>query len=160
VLGLSLPLPTTTLGVESVHDRLHVTFPEMIDDHTPPDRPVMTARINPLIAKLLPRLASNHDGEVVATARAIGRLLRADGLDLHDLATAIAPPSVPRLGSSRRHCRAPECRTMARECLRHTSLLRPREYEFLLDISRYQTLTPKQAQWLADIHQRVTGVAA
>jgi hypothetical protein len=32
------------------------------------------------LAKLLPRLASEHDGEVVATARAIGRTLAAVGL--------------------------------------------------------------------------------
>jgi hypothetical protein len=116
--------------------------------------------INSTIGKLLPRLASNHDGTVVATARAIERLLRADGMDLHDSVVAIIPPSVPRLLSSRRHCRTPDCRTMARECLRHTSLLRQREYEFLLDINRFQMLTLKQALWLDDGHQRVAGVAA
>jgi hypothetical protein len=34
----------------------------------------MTALVNDKVAKLLPRLASNHDGEVVATARAIEKL--------------------------------------------------------------------------------------
>ncbi len=42
------------------------------------------------IAKLIPRLASDHDGEVVATVRAIRRVLEADGLDLHDLAARLA----------------------------------------------------------------------
>ena len=75
-------------------------------------------------------------------------------------AAAIAPPSVPRLVSTRRHCRTPDWRTMARECLQHTSLLRTREFDFLTDIARYRALTPKQAQWLGDIYQRVMGVAA
>jgi hypothetical protein len=41
--------------------------------------------IPPLAQKLIPRLASNHDGEVIATARALIRVLKADGFDLHDL---------------------------------------------------------------------------
>ncbi|KQP77430.1 hypothetical protein [Methylobacterium sp. 37f] len=44
------------------------------------------------LAKLLPHLASEHDGEVVATARAIGRTLTVAGLDWHDLAGAIQAP--------------------------------------------------------------------
>lgn len=41
------------------------------------------------LAKLIPRLASDQDGEVVATARAIERTLKADGSDLHGLADAV-----------------------------------------------------------------------
>jgi hypothetical protein len=41
------------------------------------------------IAKLLPRLASTHDGEVVATARAIERVLKSSGSDWHDLTTLL-----------------------------------------------------------------------
>ena len=41
------------------------------------------------LAKLLPRLGSEHDGEVVATVRAIDRTLTAAGLDWHSLAAAI-----------------------------------------------------------------------
>lgn len=41
------------------------------------------------LVKLLPRLASEHDGEVVATARAIGRTLAAAGMDWHALAAAV-----------------------------------------------------------------------
>jgi len=41
------------------------------------------------LAKLLPLLASDKDGEVVATARAIDRTLRAAGLDLHALAARL-----------------------------------------------------------------------
>jgi len=42
------------------------------------------------VARLLPRLASDHDGEVAATAAAISRTLKAAGHDLHDLAAHIA----------------------------------------------------------------------
>src|SRR3712207_1633638 len=41
------------------------------------------------LVKLLPRLATEQDGEVVATVRAIGRTLRSAGLDFHVLANAL-----------------------------------------------------------------------
>ena len=47
------------------------------------------APISPKLARLIPRLASEHDGEVVATVRAIARTLKAAGQDFHDLANAI-----------------------------------------------------------------------
>jgi hypothetical protein len=43
------------------------------------------------LEKLIPLLASNHDGEVVATARAIGSALASEGFDLHDLAGSLVP---------------------------------------------------------------------
>ncbi len=43
------------------------------------------------LEKLIPLLASNHDGEVIATARAIGSALAAEGFDLHDLAGSLVP---------------------------------------------------------------------
>jgi hypothetical protein len=36
-------------------------------------------------------LASNHDGEVLATVRAIRRILASSGADLHDLCIRLAP---------------------------------------------------------------------
>lgn len=42
---------------------------------------------------LVPVLASPHDGEVVGTARAIGRVLDSAGLGFHDLAAAIPTES-------------------------------------------------------------------
>lgn len=41
------------------------------------------------IAKLIPRLGSTFDGEVVATARAIERTLKATGQDWHDVARVV-----------------------------------------------------------------------
>jgi hypothetical protein len=58
----------------------------------------MTARppLPEIVAKLIPRLASPYDGEVVATARAVSRALQSAGCDWHDLAkTAAIPPPPP-----------------------------------------------------------------
>lgn len=43
------------------------------------------------IHKLIPRLGSDHDGEIIATVRAIRAALQAQGCDLHDLVRAIDP---------------------------------------------------------------------
>ncbi|MFP5078629.1 hypothetical protein ACLE20_15090 [Rhizobium sp. YIM 134829] len=43
------------------------------------------------LGKLFPRLASDHDGEVVATARAIIRTLTAAGSSLHEVAAEMQP---------------------------------------------------------------------
>jgi hypothetical protein len=51
------------------------------------------------LSKLVPRLASPFPGEAAATAAAIERTLRANGLDIHDLNAALglsAPPSRPQ----------------------------------------------------------------
>src|SRR5271154_5208890 len=52
----------------------------------------MSPSLPPNIAKLTPRLASQYDGEVVATARAIERTLKTAGLDWHDLVSRIGLP--------------------------------------------------------------------
>ncbi len=54
----------------------------------------MTALVTiaPKLTKLIPLLDSDKDGEVVATARAIGRALKQAGADFHDLAAALAAP--------------------------------------------------------------------
>lgn len=60
----------------------------------------MSALSHPVItkiAKLIPRLASDHDGEVVATARAMMRALRSAGHDLHDLVTTLEQPGGERI---------------------------------------------------------------
>jgi len=45
------------------------------------------------LGKLIPRLASDHDGEITATVAAIGRTLATARLDWHDLAQRVAQPS-------------------------------------------------------------------
>src|SRR5262245_1455965 len=56
----------------------------------------MTDSLAPIADKLKPLvrlLASDRDGEVVATARAIGRLLKSAKLDFHALADSVGQPS-------------------------------------------------------------------
>jgi hypothetical protein len=50
----------------------------------------------PVLARLIPRLGSPFDHEVLATARAIERTLKSQKLDWHDVAAAVtaqAPPT-------------------------------------------------------------------
>ena len=49
----------------------------------------MTPKLSSRLSKLIPRLASDSEGEVLATVRAIRVSLQAEGLDLHDLATCV-----------------------------------------------------------------------
>lgn len=54
------------------------------------------------IQKLIPRLGTDADGEIIATVRAIGRALKSHKRDWHDLAavlTAEAPQSNRQAGS-------------------------------------------------------------
>lgn len=50
----------------------------------------LLAIVAPRISKLIPRLASDSAGEVIATVNAIRRTLTTAGLDLHDLAECIS----------------------------------------------------------------------
>jgi hypothetical protein len=47
------------------------------------------------LADLLPRLASDSPGEIVATAAAAGRVLAAQGYDSHDMCALIASRETP-----------------------------------------------------------------
>jgi len=47
----------------------------------------------PKLAKLLPLLSSDQDGEVIAAARAISRALASVGADWHDLVKVLTEPA-------------------------------------------------------------------
>ncbi len=55
---------------------------------------MLPAPVAERVRKLIGRLGSDHDGEVIATSRAIQRTLKSAGCDLHDLAEALTalPP--------------------------------------------------------------------
>ena len=96
----------------------------------------------PLIRKLLPRLASsNFDGDRLATAEAIERVLRSAGLDWHDFAATIG----------RARDEPPSLRDMA-EALADAPTLNNWEAGFVADICRLLAagahLTPKQEKVL------------
>lgn len=102
------------------------------------------------VLALLPRLASDADGEVIATARLIGRQLSVAGSDWHDL--------VARLKSSPLHQSDGEPRTwrdVAMWCARFAQHLTPKEARFVRDMANKLILdsnpTEKQAAWLRAI---------
>jgi hypothetical protein len=112
------------------------------------------ATIAPTLGKLIPLLASNHDGEVVATARAIDRVLKSGGRDWHDLAALICLPM-----SELRHRNA-DWRRDARFCAGHAKRLTERELDFIGTLARYrENPTDKQLKWLHSITERLRGAA-
>jgi hypothetical protein len=125
---------------------------------------VMANTIDEKLADLIRRLGSNHDGEVVATARAIQRVLKSDGRDLHSLADAVAKngnelseTEMSRLfdagyeaglRSGREEAKRdaefyavgdegdPDWRAMVRYCFGHKARLRKRDLGFIESMAR------------------------
>jgi hypothetical protein len=117
------------------------------------------AIITPKLSKLIPMLATEHDGEVVATVRAINRTLKAAGMDFHALVEALcelkptyAPPPPP----------SPEpppstLLDIARWCRAHAiSRLSSVEHKFICDmverLSQGRRISQKQENWLRNIY--------
>jgi hypothetical protein len=106
----------------------------------------------PMLNKLIPRLASTHDGEVVATVRAIERVLKSAGRDLHDLAACLGAPV-----AQMQHA---DWRRDVRFCSENTDFLSERELDFISNLARGgRKPTEKQAAWLRDIAGRLRGSA-
>jgi hypothetical protein len=110
--------------------------------------PTLVAKLDPLIR----RLASTHDGEIIATVRAIERRLRAEMFDINDLAETVrqqAPPLAPQGPQPDWHA--------ARDfCLQHRGRLRGRELEFVASLKTWRgQLTLKQQLWLSAIYERL-----
>jgi hypothetical protein len=105
----------------------------------------------PTLSKLIPRLASNHDGEVVATARAIERVLKSAGRHWHDLAAYLAAPVAQQDADWRRDIRF---------CFENADLLSEHELDFLTNIARGASKpTVRQLEWLHFIVGRLRGAA-
>jgi hypothetical protein len=138
------------------------------------------------LGALVRRLASNHDGEVVAVVHAIVRTLKSAGSDLHALAdkierpTGIAEADMRRLfqagydaglaaceeahnGDGGFHTVAgsdPDWREVARYCYRKRTQLSEREAEFVESVSSqlvWRDPTEKQRKWLRSIFLRLGG---
>lgn len=116
------------------------------------------APVAPRLARLVPLLASDRDGEVLATVRAIGRTLAGAGLDFHALAAALDAAPEPATHT------LPEedpdhWSDLAAWCEAHgRGRLRPRERAFVADmVFRLAGCLPtgKQAAWLQAIARRL-----
>lgn len=112
------------------------------------------APVAPRLAKLIPRLATDHDGEVVATVRAIERTLRAAGLDFHTFAASIDKDSTPLVSAEPN-----SWVEIARWCRDHDRGLPAKEREFIRDMSARLVCggspSEKQANWLRAIYARL-----
>jgi hypothetical protein len=120
----------------------------------------MTDRIAERLTKLVLMLSSDHDGEVVAAARAIDRTLKDAGTDWHDFVGKLLVPA--KAHSPHRATRAHHndtdgnWREMREFCLRHSTLLREREMEFVTGLANWRgDLTEKQFAWLSAIHKQL-----
>jgi hypothetical protein len=119
---------------------------------------------------LIPRLGSNHDGEVVATVRAVCRTLESAKADLHDLAAVVrlcgveprsqAPPHYARRDDPPDHLTAQNWHQVARWLQRQPGL---NEWEkgFLKSIlGGFSALSVKQHACLAKIWNKRRRAAA
>jgi hypothetical protein len=112
------------------------------------------APIGPQIGKLVLMLSSNHDGEVVAAARAIDRVLKSSRLDWHDLVDAICLP-LPAV----QPCDDRDWKDLLAFCASRMSHLNGRERGFLRSIARWRgDLTEKQRDWLESIAEKLRGM--
>jgi hypothetical protein len=102
------------------------------------------AAIAPQLGKLVLMLSSSHDGEVIAAAHAIDRVLKSNRLDWHDFAQALCPDC--------------DWHDMLAFCAARMAILNNRECEFLRGIARQRSdLTDKQRDWLERIAERLRG---
>ena len=96
------------------------------------------APLVPMLSKLIPRLGSDHAGEVVATAAAIGRVLRNGGCDWHDLARAVTP--LPKLQVK---SVSDDWRTTLAFCATHIDRVKMRDREFIRSLSLGTAISPR-----------------
>jgi hypothetical protein len=111
------------------------------------------------LLKLIPLLGSDASGELVASATAIGRLLKSVGLDWHDLAAAVERGLVtPQIETSQ----ISHWREVARTCLMAGGChLSPAERDFLENIIRWPAQpSEKQTRWLDAIARALNVRAA
>lgn len=119
----------------------------------------MPAVLTQRLRQLLLMLSSDQPGEVANAAAAIGRILKSEGRDWHDLVNGLVKDAPQPRQSARADDHDGDddyCRQMIAFCLTCRARLRPREIEFLESLTQWRgDLTEKQFAWLAAIHQRL-----
>ena len=110
------------------------------------------------LGKLIPRLATDHDGEVVATVRAIARTLSSAGLDWHDLTKAVTrDPEAVVVDRDRKPESWWEIAAWCRDNDR--GRLNPKERQFVNDMCgrliHGGEPTERQGSWLRAIYSRL-----
>ena len=114
------------------------------------------ADIAPTIAKLLRLLASDKDGEIVASVHALRRVLGSANLDLHDLASVVefsAHREAPQIASATAD--DDDAREMIRRCCECSDLLSTKELAFVCSMARWRGQpTERQLAWLFVLYER------
>jgi hypothetical protein len=89
------------------------------------------------LTKVLGRLGSSHDGEVITAARMANAIVRKAGASWDEIIALsvplIAPPSAPTSVAAKLSL-----------CRRHLASLSAWEKQFVLDLRRFSHLSPKQ----------------
>ena len=122
------------------------------------------APIKPKLLKLIPLLSSDRDGEVLATVRAIERMLLSAGLDWHELAGAVGaePEVIEKVVYRNPPQPKPDWEAKLDSCIERRNRLSSREQDFLDSLDRGcwggRTPTKKQLAWLIDIFTRIIRV--
>lgn len=132
----------------------------------------------PKLTMLIPRLASDSDGEVVATVSAIRRVLKSNQCDLHDMAAALMAPqpqsqhfnakrAKPQHKPQQQHHDyssaepAVDWDEVIAFCLDRAGQLGEREYDFVVsmegNLAQWGRPTEKQGAWLLRIFARLGG---
>jgi hypothetical protein len=114
----------------------------------------MDDRTRFLLGKMVGLLGSDHDGEVLAAARQIRRLLESKGLSFGDLVALVEGKAKPvALGGG--------LVRMAEAILRNESMMREHESQFVRDVRlRLECtggnwkMTEKQARWFSFLYAR------
>jgi hypothetical protein len=111
------------------------------------------ATIAPTVGKLIRMLGSDREGEVIASAHALRRVLQGAGLDLHDLAQVIEMPVRPIISPD---VEDTDWRDMASFCRKHARELSERERAFVLSMVKWHgEPSERQLDWLSVIFERV-----
>jgi hypothetical protein len=124
----------------------------------------LTPAVRHALAKLIRLLASDIDGEVLATVRALGRTLKASSGDFHDLAGLVEAPSTSPEAKFHDHFddddETEPWQRMVDACADQPDRFTSREWKFIQSMQRwYGPPTPKQYDWLIALFERVREAA-
>ena len=112
------------------------------------------------LAKLIPRLASDHDGEIVATVKAIGRTLKNAGSDFHALAAVVERGPFTQHRDEEYVSKTAANETARRCLLNDRGRLSHRERLFVDSMTRWEgTPTIRQSAWLQVIASKLRAAA-
>lgn len=127
--------------------------------------------IRPRLGQFVRLLASDRDGEVVAAARAIGRMLKGAGVDFHDLAATVETEPAERVVVQWRDRPVPTASTEPKSWPELARWIRDNdkgrlavhERDFVRDMASRLVLngqpSEKQAAWLRRLYAKLGGPA-